>query len=77
MAAGRRISSASSISISVGAAKAEPSRDLRLDRRDDVRVGVAEDERRVVAEEIAVLVAVDVPCPHAPRPEPCTADTAG
>ena len=51
--------------------------DLRLDRGDDLRVGVAEDERRVVAEEVAVLVAVDVPGPDALRRGPCTADTAG
>ena len=39
--------------------------DLGLDRRDDIGVGVAEDQRRVIAEEVAVLVAVDVPCPQA------------
>ena len=43
--------------------------DLGLDGRDDRRVGMAEDERGVVAEEVAVFVAVhvadDEPCPAA------------
>ncbi len=37
-----------------------PAADLCLDRGDDRRVGVTEDERRVVAQKVAVAVAVDV-----------------
>ena len=50
--------------------------DLGLDRRDDLRVGVAQDQRGVVAEEVAVLVAIDVPGPDALDHGPCRAGTA-
>ena len=60
---GRRpmTSSASSTSTSVGAANADARSTWRLHRVHDHRVRVSEDERRVVAEEVEVLVAVDVP----------------
>ena len=39
--------------------------DLRLDRGGDGRMGVAQDERRVVAQEVAILVAIHVADPEA------------
>ena len=56
----RRISSASSISVSVGRREGGTAPDLRLDGGDDLGMGVPQDQRRVVAQEVAVGVAVDV-----------------
>ena len=55
------IRSASSISSSFGAATLISSRGLALHRLDDPRMAVAEDQRRVVRDEVDALDAVHVP----------------
>ena len=53
-----------------------PAADLGLDRGDDGGVGVAQDQRGVIAQEVAVAVAIDVLDATARNPTRHTADRA-